>query len=750
VAVLAAPAVLVSPSRPAASPRLDRWAITGPGGGGALFYPTVSPHDSRRVLIGCDMTGSYLSENAGQTWRMFQLHEPARYFVFDPVDAKVIYAGTIGLWRSRDAGRSWSLVYPDPKQVTGLRIAGDHGDEAILVNGQPGGGVAALAVDPADSRVLYAAIAGKLRISKDAGATWSDGAPLTDGARAIYVDPASPAGDRTLYVAGRRTISIRRGGAWRQGAAPAGDTEFAGVAVSFPGGGGAAVVYAVAGGIFVSEDGGATWRASALPGTGGKLTAVGSSLLRPDVAYVSYDRLTLPDGRYYFGVARSADRGRTWTLVLKSDNQGASNVSDAWVTPALGAGWGGNPRGIGCAPADPNTCFITDDGRAFRTTDGGRTWMQVYSARTSGGAWASSGMDVTTCYGVHFDPFDSSRLFITYTDIGLFRSEDGGMSWVYSGAGVPRAWKNTTYWLAFDPQVRGRVWGVMSGIHDLPRPKMWRRMPVTRFNGGVCLSEDGGRTWRQSSAGMEPAAATHVLLDPASPAGARVLYVAAVGRGVYKSVNGGKTWTLKSRGIEGDTPLAWRLSRDARGTLYLVVARRTEDGSIGNAGDGALYRSTDGAETWTRLPLPAGVNGPNGLTIDPADPRRLYLAAWGRHQPQGDVSGGVFRSTDAGATWKHVLSRDQHIYDVTIASGGTLYAAGFESSAWRSDDGGDTWTRLRGYNFKWGHRVIPDPADKEKVYITTFGGSVWHGPARGDPTAPEDIAAPAALKFTGR
>jgi hypothetical protein len=73
---------------------------------------------------------------------------------------------------------------------------------------------------------------------------------------------------------------------------------------------------------------------------------------------------------------------------------------------------------------------------------------------------------------------------------------------------------------------------------------------------------------------------------------------------------------------------------------------------------------------------------------------------------------------------------------------GAFYAAGFECSVWRSDDRGETWRRLRGYNLKWGHRVIPDPRDPGKIYITTFGGSVWRGSAHGDPAAPEDIADP--------
>jgi len=70
-----------------------------------------------------------------------------------------------------------------------------------------------------------------------------------------------------------------------------------------------------------------------------------------------------------------------------------------------------------------------------------------------------------------------------------------------------------------------------------------------------------------------------------------------------------------------------------------------------------------------------------------------------------------------------------------------LYAAGFESSAWRSADRGLHWTRIPGFNFKWGQRVIPDPVHRNEVYITTFGGSVWHGAVNGKPR-PVDIATP--------
>jgi photosystem II stability/assembly factor-like uncharacterized protein len=212
---------------------------------------------------------------------------------------------------------------------------------------------------------------------------------------------------------------------------------------------------------------------------------------------------------------------------------------------------------------------------------------------------------------------------------------------------------------------------------------------------------------------------------------------------VYKSTDGGKNWTLKNTGIVQKEPFAWRIVRDAKGTLYLVVARRSDDGSIGNDGDGAIYKSNDRAETWTLVPMPQGSNGPNGLAVDPNEPNRLYLAAWARDKGEHGDGGGIYLSEDAGKTWRQVLDRDRHIYDVTIdpRNANILYAAGFESSAWRSPDRGEHWTRIPGFNFKWGHRVIPDHQNPKMVYITTFGGGVWHGFVEGE-DRPLDIMTP--------
>ena len=122
----------------------------------------------------------------------------------------------------------------------------------------------------------------------------------------------------------------------------------------------------------------------------------------------------------------------------------------------------------------------------------------------------------------------------------------------------------------------------------------------------------------------------------------------------------------------------------------------------------------------------------------------MYLTAWGREGVDADHGGGVFLSTNAGETWIPIFQDSQHVYDLTLdpANPDVLYIGGFDSAAYRSTDGGKHWTRLDGFNFKWGHRVILDANDKSKIYITTYGGGVWHGPAAGDPGAQPDVSTP--------
>src|ERR1700744_5785910 len=108
--------------------------VIGPGGGGAMFHPTISPHDARTALIACDMTGAYITHDGGESWRMFNLRGDVRFFAFDPIDPHTMYTKATGLWRSTDDGESWKLVYPAPSAVKGIRRNSDHSDEDIVAD----------------------------------------------------------------------------------------------------------------------------------------------------------------------------------------------------------------------------------------------------------------------------------------------------------------------------------------------------------------------------------------------------------------------------------------------------------------------------------------------------------------------------------------------------------------------------------------------------------------------------------------
>jgi photosystem II stability/assembly factor-like uncharacterized protein len=726
--------------------------IVGPGGGGAMFRPVVSPHDENTVLVACDMTGAYITHDGGKSWRMFNLRGVAEFFVFDPHDKDVIYVMSTALWRSQDGGDTWKLVYPRPAAVKGVKMNSDHSDEDVLADPDPLKNISAMAIDPANSKILYAAAGERnkgpygLYISRDAAESWSKLTDLPAATLKIFINQTASQDQRMVVAAGADFIDLWKSSALSTVPIPPGK-KITDISVGFtaqqnP------VFYTISDELTgsVCDDLGATWRKVQFPQGAAKQRAIATSLLHAETAYVSYRDLEAGSLKY-MGVAKTTDTGRTWNLVWKEDinptGKPGANVHDAWITPKFGSDWAENPLTLSVANQDAGLVYATDLGRTMKSSDGGATWNAVYSQKSNDGGWTTTGLDVTTSYGYHFDPFDKNRQFISTTDIGLFRSEDGGKSWIQSTDGVPRDWRNTTYWIVFDPAVKGRVWSVNSWTHDLPRPKMWRRSGVGKYRGGVCISNDGGKTWTKSNDGMEQTAATFILLDPSSPVDSRTLYVTAFGRGVYKSTNGGKTWTLKNNGITQNEPFAWRISRDNKGALYLLISRRSEDGSIGTGKDGAIYRSTDCAEHWTPVAMPEGANAPNGLAIDPKDPNRLYLATWARATGEHGEGGGIYLSEDAGKSWKHVLDHDRHVYDITIdpRDAKILYAAGFESSAWISHDAGEHWIRIPGFNFKWGHRVTPDPDNPKAIYITTFGGGVWHGSVDGK-DRPVDIATP--------
>jgi len=767
----------------------------GPGGGGGQMRPLVSPHDPDVVFIACDMTGWYQSVDGGESWRNVNLRGVVYSAAFDPSGPNVIYAGGSGLFRSRDAGRTWHLVFPDAAKVTAHQELGDHARHRyVSEDNWPGGLVLGIAADPADPNRLHAAILRPpedgaelvLFSSADGGASFARLAGLgpddhggragdNHAVRAFLVDPDSGPDDRRLLLitpGGIRRVAVATGRV-ETVPLPEGAESIEHAAVSRDARTGAAVIYLtaptrwaaggkLAGGVYRSGDGGATWRqvhnglleGLHRPGTGDppRFTCIAASPADCDVAYLECrNHRERPDGEavygHPFGVFKTTDGGASWSWCYRSawDERPLNLTREGWLPHWLGTGWGGSAIHLAVAPNDPDVVWRVTAMCSSRSTDGAATWQDTYCRWRGDGSVTTNGMDVTTCYGVHVDPHVPRRVFITYTDISLFRSDDGGGGWWLAKGGIPNEWRNTCYWMVFDPEVRDRMWSVWSGCHDLPRPKMFGG-DWSRRRGGVAFSGDGGRSWHPTTAGMpDHAVPTHILLAPDSPAGMRTLYVAAFNDGVYRSDNDGRSWRACNEGIDPSNRYAWRLARAADGTLYLCVARGGREDA--DYVDGAVYASDDRAGSWRPVPLPAGVNAPNDLAVDPRDPARLYLACWPRADADADgPAGGLWASDDAGRTWTPLLDQDLHAYAVTIdpRRPDRLYVCGFNSSIFRSDDRGKSWRRLGGYNFKWGHRVVCDPNDERLIYVTTFGGSVFHGPADGTGAAFEDIRPPEA------
>jgi len=432
------PSALLAAEKLGPAPRFDPWTIVGPGGGGTMIAPTISPHDARIVVEHCDMTGAYITLDGARSWRMFNLRGVVNTFAFDPRNPKVIYAGNEALWRSEDTGRTWNMVFPDPRKNTVEHQTGDHADYSLTTADASFPAVRSISgivVEGGARSQIWLAFAprrgtnaSQLYVSSDNGANWSKVRELP-GERVLAFE-AEP--DGLLVVGSRNTYRFAAGGPTQVAAVPAGVTRASAGRAE-----GRTLIYATTerGEIHVSKDGGANWHLSQTPPSG-RFEAIGTSDRNGRVAYAGFRGMG-----GFNGISKTIDGGRTWTIVHQESNQPSKNLAPSWIeSRALEGGedvFFDAPWSLGIAPTDPNICYATDLFRTYRTLDGGKTWETVTSVRAGDNGWTTRGLDVTTNYGVHFDPFDMRHMIISYTDIGAFQSHDGGKSWTSATKGVP-------------------------------------------------------------------------------------------------------------------------------------------------------------------------------------------------------------------------------------------------------------------------------------------------------------------------
>lgn len=302
---------------------------------------------------------------------------------------------------------------------------------------------------------------------------------------------------------------------------------------------------------------------------------------------------------------------------------------------------------------------------------------------------------------------------------------------------------------------------VMGGrISDIALdPSDPRTFYVALATGGLMKTSDEGASFK---AVFEHEAVASTGAVAVAPSSAKVVWLgtgeandrnsSGWGNGVYRSTDGGATWS--QAGLTGskaiarlvvhpsDPETAWAA---AMGDLWMPSAER------------GLYKTTDGGRTWKAVlvaPAPYGDRvGAGDVAIDPSNPQVLYAALYARRRTpwsftagpgatDGKDLGGIFKSTDGGATWRKlagglpggtgriglaVHAKDPKIVYAIVQSdeAGTSGIDDVRSrrgGVFRSEDGGETWTRTspldpRPFYFS---QIRVDPANDKRVYVLGF------------------------------
>jgi photosystem II stability/assembly factor-like uncharacterized protein len=246
---------------------------------------------------------------------------------------------------------------------------------------------------------------------------------------------------------------------------------------------------------------------------------------------------------------------------------------------------------------------------------------------------------------VEMDPKNPNTWYVVTAFGGLWKTENRGISF----QPIFDDYTFTLCCIVVDPKDSNVLW-LGTGENNSQRS--------AHFGDGVYKSTDAGKTWKR--VGLENS--EHIGEIIVDPRNSNVVYVAAQGplfssggdRGLYKTTDGGATWNQVLK-ISDDTGIS-DLVMDPRNPDTLFASayqrRRAVGQMIGGGPEGGIHKTTNGGKTWTRLTkgLPTGEMGRAGLAIDGRKNPSTVFALVDAKRPES----GFFRSDDGGNSWTRI------------------------------------------------------------------------------------------------
>ncbi len=694
--------------------QLHQWIRTNPGGGGA--FSTIGAGIDGTIIAASDLSGAYRSQDGGSTWDVLgasrgltETHISGIGFHRTIPDILFIGTGN-GIFRSNNGGDSFTHVL----------TSGYITDIEMAVN-QPNIGYATY-------HPTYNSKHGTIYKTTDTGWTWS---PITtnlpDSLRLLKI-VVNPHHADTLYVL-------------------SGNGRFAC---------GPAEVYR-------STDGGISW--THLTDSFPPILDLAMDPQHPDTLYISTMNADC-NATYYWtdllgALYRSTDAGISWTyrsdytgVILINPNNtshiriidprepypwnprsgtftsydgglsftqtGSVNQWDTFfqshVYWCYGSSFNGICKTVGEDLSNPNTYYWVTSQWAYKSTNGGTTFENIFTREIQPGYWQSRGLDNVNMMDIAISPADPRIIYAAYFDIGLWRSIDKGQSWqscndsLHSGNWEGHGGNCAT--VLADPQRPHVVWASQSENQNGEYPTYLLKN-----------SDTGNKNqWIPADTGLPKQQIMGLSIDPQSPTHHRTLYVTAQ-QDVYQSTNDGTSWTKIF---------------DCNGCRFTAVDPNNRN-ILYAAGERGVWRSTDRGNSWTNISIPEmyapagsqfwdwGYSGIFDLATDPHQSGVVYVVVHGPNK-------GLYKSTDTGKTWAHILT-DNFLRKVAIVptntrqiyatSSSAFEAGGYDTGShgiWYSHDGGQTWTRQNhGMPYPFALAVAIDHSTQPTVYVGVPG-----------------------------